>query len=199
MTPVTSGAPPAAMTDGPAFRLPGRTPRRSGPAVARALFALTKPRIIELLLVTTVPAMMLAARGLPRPGLMAVTLAGGALAAGSANTLNCYLDRDIDALMRRTARRPLARPAALAVIRPAEALAFGIGLGAAAVTLALSPYAGWLYTACAAVLGGWFLAGARQVRRGGAAPMRLFHRSITYLTLLFALVAITALLPFGRW
>ncbi len=124
MTPATRGVPPAALTDAPAFRLPGR----SGRQVARALFSLTKPRIIELLLVTTVPAMMLAARGLPSPGLVAVTLAGGALAAGSANALNCYLDRDIDALMRRTARRPLARPAPLAVIRPAEALAFGVGL-----------------------------------------------------------------------
>ncbi|HXZ70380.1 MAG TPA: UbiA family prenyltransferase, partial [Streptosporangiaceae bacterium] len=89
--------------------------RRSARVVARSLFALTKPRIIELLLVTTIPTMLLAARGLPSAGLLAVTLVGGALAAGSANTINCYLDRDIDAKMRRTSRRPLAKPAALAV------------------------------------------------------------------------------------
>lgn len=64
--------------------------------------ALTKPRIIELLLVTTVPSMMLAARGLPNPVLIVTTLAGGTLAAGSANTLNCFIDRDIDSLMKRT-------------------------------------------------------------------------------------------------
>jgi protoheme IX farnesyltransferase len=287
-----------------------------------------------------------------------ITLTGGALAAGSANTINCYLDRDIDAVMRRTSRRPLARPAPLAVIRPAEALAFGIGLGVAATlllgllanwlsaaladlailfyvfvytlglkrrtasniviggaagcfpvlvgwaavtgtvgvapvilfaviflwtpphfwalamkfkddyaaarvpmlpvvaparvvarkillysyamvaaTLALAPYAGWIYAAGAAGLGGWFLAEAHRLRSrvgragratrrteapaaavpGGAAgvtegacgglarpgtnpaPMRLFHLSIAYLSLLFALVAVTSVLPLGRW
>jgi protoheme IX farnesyltransferase len=76
--------------------------RRPAALVARSLFALTKPRIIELLLVTTLPTMLLAQRGLPPAWLMAATLAGGALAAGSANTLNCFIDRDIDALMRRT-------------------------------------------------------------------------------------------------
>ncbi|HEY7432362.1 MAG TPA: heme o synthase [Streptosporangiaceae bacterium] len=335
--------------------------RRSARLVGGSLLALTKPRIIELLLVTTVPTMMLAARGLPAPGLLLVTLVGGALAAGSANTINCYLDRDIDAIMRRTSRRPLARPAALAVIRPAEALAFGIGLGVAATlllgllagwlaaaladvaivfyvfvytlglkrrtasniviggaagcfpvlvgwaavtgtvglppvilfaviffwtpphfwalamkfrddyataavpmlpvvapawvvarkilsysyamvatTLALIPYAGVVYAVGAAGLGGWFLAEAHRLRsrvtrlttgaaavmparpdgRGqpttadgvaeGAcagmaqpsvnpAPMRLFHLSIAYLSLLFALIAVTSLLPWGHW
>ena len=72
-----------------------------------AFVALTKPRIIELLLVTTVPTMIFAARGLPPLGLVAGTLVGGTLAAASANTLNCYLDRDIDVLMHRTGRRPL--------------------------------------------------------------------------------------------
>jgi protoheme IX farnesyltransferase len=303
--------------------------------VARSLLALTKPRIIELLLVTTVPTMMLAAQGLPPAGLLMITLAGGALAAGSANAINCYLDRDIDAVMRRTSRRPLARPAPLAVITPAEALAFGIGLGVAATvmlglltnwlsagladtailfyvfvytlglkrrtaasiviggaagcfpvlvgwsavtgtvgvapvilfavvffwtpphfwalamkfkddyaaarvpmlpvvappqvvarkivfysyamaaaTLALAPYAGWIYAVGAAGLGGWFLAEAHRLQSRVAqltedaaaaapganpAPMRLFHLSITYLSLLFALVAVTSLLPWGRW
>jgi protoheme IX farnesyltransferase len=71
--------------------------RRTPLAVVGALVALTKPRIIELLLVTTVPTMLLAQRGLPSLRLVLVTLVGGTLAAGSANTINCYLDRDIDA------------------------------------------------------------------------------------------------------
>jgi heme o synthase len=100
-----------------------RTARQS----ATAYFLLTKPRIIELLLVTTVPAMFIAARGVPSPWLMAATLFGGALSAASANVLNCYLDRDIDALMRRTARRPL--PAHR--VEPADALRFGLVLGVA--------------------------------------------------------------------
>jgi protoheme IX farnesyltransferase len=309
--------------------------RRSAGLIARSLFLLTKPRIIELLLVTTLPTMMLADRGFPSVWLIAVTLIGGALAAGSANTLNCYIDRDIDAVMKRTRNRPLvARPGghgsaaaaeAGAAIRPGEALASGILLGAAstlllglaanwlaaaladaailfyvfvytiglkrrtasniviggaagcfpvlvgwaavtgkvswwagvliaviffwtpphfwalamkfkddyaaanvpmlpvvaapaavarkivvysyamvAVTLLLTPYAGWIYGACAAILGVWFLAEAHRLRgriaAGSApAPMRLFHLSIVYLTLLFAAVAVTALLPWHRW
>jgi heme o synthase len=295
--------------------------RRSARLVARSLFLLTKPRIIELLLVTTLPTMLLAQRGLPGASLIAVTLAGGALAAGSANTLNCYLDRDIDAVMRRTAHRPLVAKGGKAQVKPGEALASGILLGAAAtlllgllanwlsaaladgailfyvfvytmglkrrtasniviggaagcfpvlvgwaavtgtvswpaivlfaviffwtpphfwalamkfkddyatagvpmlpvvasaatvarkiliysyamvaVTLALTPYAGWVYGICAAALGAWFLAEAHRLRSKvaagvAAAPMRLFHLSIAYLTLLFAAVAITALLP----
>jgi heme o synthase len=102
---------------------PPRTARQS----AKAYFLLTKPRIIELLLVTTVPTMFIAARGVPSPWLMAATLFGGALSAASANVLNCYLDRDIDALMRRTARRPL--PAHR--VDPADALRFGLVLGVA--------------------------------------------------------------------
>jgi protoheme IX farnesyltransferase len=369
--------------------------RRSIRAVGSGLFALTKPRIIELLLVTTIPTMLLAERGLPSVRILLVTLAGGALAAGSANTINCYIDRDIDALMRRTSRRPLARPAPMAVVKPFEALLSGIILGAAATvllgtlvnwlsailadgailfyvfvytiglkrrtasniviggaagcfpvlvgwsavtgtvawpaivlfgviffwtpphfwalamkfrddyarasvpmlpvvapasvvarkilvysyimvvtTLALAPYAGWLYTICAAGLGAWFLVEAHRLygqvaradepasqavaaisagataavaaapavtgtgktaevpvtksrgplgHRGVAggrspelataegtcagiarpsphpAPMRLFHLSIAYLTLLFAAIAVVSLLPVGRW
>jgi heme o synthase len=299
--------------------------RRSVRLVARSLFALTKPRIIELLLITTVPTMLLAQRGVPRIWLVAVTVGGGALAAGSANTLNCYIDRDIDAVMRRTARRPLVAKGAKAAIKPGEALLFGILLGAAstvllgtlvnwlaaaladaailfyvfvytiglkrrtasniviggaagcfpvlvgwaavtgrvglpavvlfgviffwtpphfwalamkfrddyaaasvpmlpvvapaesvvrkivgysyamvATTLALVPWAGWIYGCFAAGLGVWFLVEAHRlrarVRAGDApAPMRLFHQSIAYLTLLFVAVAVTALLPFGRW
>jgi heme o synthase len=73
-----------------------------------------------------------------------------------------------------------------------------------ATTLALVPYAGWVYGACAAILGGWFLGEAHRLRGriaagGSAAPMRLFHLSIGYLTLLFATIAVSALLPWGRF
>ena len=299
--------------------------RRQAWLVMRSLFALTKPRIIELLLVTTVPTMFLAQRGVPSARLLALTLLGGALAAASANTINCYIDRDIDAVMRRTSRRPLVAKGADAVIKPGEALASGILLGAAstllfgllvnwlaaaladgailfyvfvytlglkrrtasniviggaagcfpvlvgwaavtgtvslpavvlfaviffwtpphfwalamkfrddyaaasvpmlpvvaspatvtrkivvysyamvAATLALVPYAGWLYGCVAAALGGWFLIAAHRLRSRVAAgdapaPMRLFHQSIAYLTLLFVAIAVAALLPVGRW
>lgn len=92
-----------------------------------AYVALTKPRIIELLLITTVPAMVLAARGWPGTWLVVATLVGGTLSAAGANTLNCYLDRDIDGVMRRTSRRPLPRHQ----IEPESALIFGVALGLA--------------------------------------------------------------------
>jgi protoheme IX farnesyltransferase len=296
-------------------------------AVARALIALTKPRIIELLLVTTVPAMMLAARGFPSWSLVLVTLAGGTLAAGSANTINCYVDRDIDAVMKRTSRRPLVNKEG--TVKPGEALVWGIALGVGATlllglaanwlaagladaaivfyvfvytlllkrrspsniviggaagcfpvlvgwaavtgtvsvpavvlfaviflwtpphfwalamrykddyaaagvpmlpvvasarqvtrkivaysyamviaTLVLAPYAGWVYTLAAGCLGAWFLVEAHRLHARVAASaagapgrvaMRLFHLSITYLTLLFVAVAVASFLPFGAW
>ena len=88
--------------------------------------ALTKPRIVELLLVTTVPSMILAERGLPSLWLMAATVTGGAMAAGGANALNMYVDRDIDRLMHRTRNRPLVTGA----VRPAEAVVFAVSLTA---------------------------------------------------------------------
>jgi protoheme IX farnesyltransferase len=106
---------------------PEPAPARTAGQSARAYFLLTKPRIIELLLVTTVPTMFIAARGVPSPWLMAATLFGGSLSAASANVLNCYLDRDIDALMRRTARRPLPTHR----VDPGDALRFGLVLGVA--------------------------------------------------------------------
>jgi protoheme IX farnesyltransferase len=90
-------------------------------ALALAYLQLTKPRIIELLLVTTVPTMILAYGAVPPVGLLAATLLGGTLAAGAANSINCYLDRDIDAAMRRTRKRPLPARS----IPPRHALAFG--------------------------------------------------------------------------
>src|SRR5262249_8733725 len=94
----------------------------------RAYVLLTKPRVIELLLVTTLPAMVLAAGKLPSVTLMGAVLVGGALAAGGANTINCWIERDRDAVMRRTRHRPL--PAGLIV--PGRALVFGIALEATA-------------------------------------------------------------------
>jgi protoheme IX farnesyltransferase len=91
----------------------------------RTYVALTKPRIIELLLVTTVPAMVVAAHGIPPLTLIVATLVGGGLAAGSANAINCYLDRDIDEIMARTRRRPLPTHE----VDPDDALVFGCLLG----------------------------------------------------------------------
>ena len=99
--------------------------------------ALTKPRIIELLLITTIPAMVLATRDLPGVNwtnwgiIVFWTLVGGTLAAGAANAINQYLDRDIDLLMTRTRRRPLPAHA----VEPEQALVFGIALGIFSVTL----------------------------------------------------------------
>jgi protoheme IX farnesyltransferase len=287
----------------------------------KGYIALTKPRIIELLLVTTLPTMVLAARGLPPLGLVLATLFGGALAAGSANTLNSYLDRDIDKVMNRTKRRPLVT----GEITPRQALVFGYTLGlvsvlwfglvvnwvaaglalaaillyvvgytiilkrrtpqnivwggaagcmpvligwsavtgsldwapvllfgivffwtpphywplsmkfrgdyaaarvpmlpvvaqASRVTLEMLPYTaamiatslalipvasmGWIYTASAIVLGAWFAVLCVQLyrralhpERGPAREMRVFHASITYLTLLFAAIAVDAIFP----
>src|SRR5437588_12582971 len=92
--------------------------------VVLAYLALTKPRVIELLLVTAIPAMLLAHRGSVDPLLILNTLVGGMLAAGGANTLNCVADADIDKMMKRTARRPLAR----AAVPTRNALVFGLVL-----------------------------------------------------------------------
>jgi protoheme IX farnesyltransferase len=100
-------------------------------ATVGAYVALTKPRIIELLLVTTLPAMLLAARGWPDTRLVLATLVGGTLAAGAANVFNCYVDRDIDQLMQRTENRPLPT----GVITPRAALVFGIVLTVVSITL----------------------------------------------------------------
>jgi protoheme IX farnesyltransferase len=344
VTRVPNAFPAAAVVPVGTVALGGFPRRRSPRVIGSALVALTKPRIIELLLVTTVPTMLLAQRGMPSIRLVLVTLIGGTLAAGSANTINCYLDRDIDAVMKRTSRRPLVVNGH-GTIKPWEALAWGIALGAAATlllgllanwlaasladaailfyifvytlllkrrspaniviggaagcfpvlvgwaavtgtvslpavvlfaviflwtpphfwalamkfrkdyaaanvpmlpvvaspatvarkilwysyamvaaTLVLIPYAGWIYGVLAAALGGWFLAEAHRLNasvasvasvdgvdgvdgftgalaQGTSSPasMRLFHLSIAYLTLLFAAVAMTALLPWGHW
>lgn len=112
--------------------------------------ALTKPRIIELLLVTTLPTMILAQQGFPPLGLVLATLLGGAAAAGSANTLNCYLDRDIDEVMNRTKRRPLVT----GEISPRSALIFGSSLGVASIAwfaLIVNAPAAWLTAGAIAI------------------------------------------------
>jgi protoheme IX farnesyltransferase len=128
----------ALATSGPAATPLGDSPagsRRSD--TVRAYIALTKPRIIELLLITTVPAMVLATRDLPGVNwidwgwLVVWTLLGGTLAAGSANAINQYLDRDIDILMVRTRRRPLPAHS----VEPEQAVVFGIVLGVISIAL----------------------------------------------------------------
>lgn len=107
--------------------------------VVKAYVALTKPRVVELLLVTTAPAMFLAARGVPSLALVFWTLVAGGLAAASANTFNCVLDRDIDEKMRRTRRRPMPRHQ----VSPRAGTVFGIVLGVAA-TLLFGLFVNWL-------------------------------------------------------
>jgi protoheme IX farnesyltransferase len=96
---------------------------------AKAYFALTKPRVIELLLITTVPTMILAKQGLPDIWLVLATLVGGALSAGSANAFNCYIDADIDKIMGRTKNRPLVT----GELSKREALVFAFVVGALSV------------------------------------------------------------------
>lgn len=98
--------------------------RRTATSTVGHYVALTKPRIIELLLITTVPTMVLAERGWPSTWLVVVTLIGGTLAAGGANAINMFVDRDIDKLMERTKNRPLAT----GVIEPRNALVFAVVL-----------------------------------------------------------------------
>jgi heme o synthase len=130
--------------------------RRTPSTVIGSYIALTKPRIIELLLITTVPTMVLAAQGWPGTALVLVTLLGGTLAAGGANAINMYIDRDIDGLMERTRNRPLVtgqiRPRnALLFALVLEALAFavlwaGANLLAAALALAATAFYVGVYT-----------------------------------------------------
>ncbi|HWV79410.1 MAG TPA: heme o synthase [Isoptericola sp.] len=115
-----------------------------------AYVALTKPRIIELLLVTTLPTMILAQGGLPSLWLVLLTLVGGTLAAASANVFNCYLDRDIDQVMNRTKRRPLAT----GEITPRAALVFATVLGVVSLlwfALLVNVPAAWLTFAAIAI------------------------------------------------
>ena len=123
--PVLEPSAPARPAPGPAAAPPfadGNRPQgwRSARRTVANYVALTKPRVIELLLVTTIPTMILAQGGFPSIGLMLATLVGGGAAAGAANSFNCYLDRDIDEVMNRTKRRPLVT----GEITPRAALVF---------------------------------------------------------------------------
>ena len=121
--------------------------RPSSPAaVVAAYVSLTKPKLVELLLVTTLPAMMLAAGGWPGTGLVVATLVGGMLAAGAANTINCWYDRDIDRIMSRTRDRPIVT----GVIAPRAALTFGVLLAWVSLVV-LGVFTTPLATALAAV------------------------------------------------
>ncbi|KIF73937.1 protoheme IX farnesyltransferase [Streptomyces sp. 150FB] len=119
-------------------------PRGHRPFGARvkAFVMLTKPRIIELLLITTVPVMFLASQGVPDLWLVLVTCVGGYLSAGGANALNMYIDRDIDALMDRTSQRPLVT----GMVSPREGLVFGLTLGVVS-TLWFGLLVNWLSAA----------------------------------------------------
>ncbi len=134
-----AGRPPAASAS------PPTAARRDVGAVLRAYVSLTKPRIVELLLITTIPAMMVAAHGWPDLRLVLVVLVGGSLAAGAASALNCYIDRDIDQLMRRTKRRPLPAHS----VTPRSALTFGLVLATVSLVL-MAIFTNWLATALTA-------------------------------------------------
>ncbi len=121
----------------------------------RAYVALTKPRIIELLLVTTVPAMVLAARGLPSLTTLVATLIGGSLAAAGANSMNSVYDRDIDSIMKRTSARPM-------------------------VTGEISPAAGWAFGSLLSVLSVGWLAWTTNLLAAGLAGMAIFLYVVGY-------------------
>lgn len=125
----------------------------------RAYVALTKPRIIELLLVTTVPAMVLAARGLPPLTTMLATLLGGSLAAAGANSMNSVYDRDIDSVMKRTSTRPM-------------------------VTGEISPAAGWAFGSALSALSVVWLAWSTNLLAAGLAGMAIFLYVVGYTMIL---------------
>ena len=126
-----------------ATRVATTEPVRRSPIGARRTFlaylALTKPRVMELLLVTTIPVMILAQRGIPSLWLVAATVIGGAMSAGSAAAFNCYIDRDIDRVMKRTRNRPLVT----GELTPRQALVFAWALGLAS-TVWLLAFTTWL-------------------------------------------------------
>ncbi len=148
--PATSGKPAVDYSD--------RLGRASTRDVLAAYVGLTKPRIIELLLLTTVPVMFLAARGVPDVWLVVATVVGGTLSAGSANALNCVYDRDIDERMRRTRRRALPRH----VVTPRAALVFGLALGVVS-TLLLGLAVNWLSAGLALAANVFYVVGYTMI------------------------------------
>jgi heme o synthase len=152
-------APAPGQTTGPTA---DPTPGPARPATLRdvvlAYIGLTKPRIIELLLLTTVPVMFLAQRGVPPLGLVVATVAGGTLSAGSANSLNCFYDRDIDERMRRTRRRALPRH----MVTARAALVFGLALGVVS-TLLLGFLVNWLSAGLALAANVFYVVGYTMI------------------------------------
>ncbi|GAA2068832.1 heme o synthase [Aeromicrobium halocynthiae] len=147
----------SALHDDVSSSAPASTPRGGFGTtrdVVGAYVALTKPRIIELLLLTTVPVMFLAARDVPPLWLVVATMVGGSLAAGSANALNCVVDADIDTKMRRTARRPLPRHK----VSNTSALVFGLVLGVVS-TLWLGFFVNWLSASLALAANVFYVVG----------------------------------------
>ena len=136
-------------------RVSGTTSARD---VLGAYVGLTKPRVIELLLLTTVPVMFFAQRGVPPFWLVVATVVGGTLSAGSANALNCVYDRDIDEQMRRTRRRALPRH----IVTPGSALVFGLALGVVS-TLVLGFFVNWLSSGLALAASAFYLFGYTMV------------------------------------
>jgi heme o synthase len=136
--------------------------RGTGPSTARdvllAYVGLMKPRIIELLLLTTVPVMFLAQRGVPPLGLVVATVLGGTLSAGSANALNCVYDADIDERMRRTRRRALPRH----LVTTRSALVFGLALGVVS-TLWLGLLVNWLSAGLALAANVFYVVGYTMI------------------------------------
>ena len=126
--------------------------------VIGAYVGLTKPRIIELLLLTTVPVMFLAQQGVPPLGLVVATVLGGTLSAGSANALNCVYDADIDERMRRTRRRALPRH----LVSTRDALVFGLVLGVVS-TLLLGLLVNWLSAVLALVANVFYVVGYTMI------------------------------------
>jgi protoheme IX farnesyltransferase len=142
-------------------RLSVHTPevgRATARDVVLAYVGLTKPRIIELLLLTTVPVMFLAQGGVPDLWLVVATVLGGTLSAGSANALNCYYDRDIDERMRRTRRRALPRH----IVSPLSALVFGLVLGVVS-TLLLGLLVNWLSAGLALAANVFYVVGYTMI------------------------------------
>lgn len=139
--------PPVQQLEAPPLGATGLSaPQSRFVTAVRNYVALTKPRVVLLLLITTVPAMIVAASGWPGLGVVAATVIGGALSAGGANAINCWFDRDIDGIMRRTRERPTVTGA----VGPAQAVGFGVLLGAIAFAilwLAATPLAAALSAA----------------------------------------------------
>ncbi|GAA3727330.1 heme o synthase [Salinactinospora qingdaonensis] len=146
MTPLNrsphTGAPSLDSTEAAEERLNSAPPARSVLAHARAYIALSKPRVIELLLITTIPVMFVAAQGVPPLWTAVATLVFGTMSAASANAINCYIDRDIDSEMRRTRRRPVA----MDQVTPRGALLYGLVL-AVASTVGFAALVNWLSAA----------------------------------------------------